>query len=168
MLSCKKEHDESDDYAIISVVLNSAFGSESDEENRLYWIDETKEYHTLLLLNHTNLREFDIQIIDDYFKFGEVSGFSIDDFNKKHKWNIEKIKNYKRYRLEEIADQDLRSPYIGMVQISSISYNQNFDSAIVYISFLCAGNGDCGFSGIFHLKKDENWVIQKEEELSVS
>ncbi|MBL7472077.1 hypothetical protein [Robertkochia sediminum] len=167
-LSCKKKHHESDDYEILSAVLNYAFGNESDLENGQGWIDETKEYHSLLLLNHTNLRSFDIESIDAYLTLREISEFTIEDFKLKHRWNIEKIKDYKRYRLVAESDQNIRSPYIGMVQISSISYNQNFDKAIIYISFLCAGNGDCGFSSILHLKKDKNWVIEKEEILSVS
>ncbi len=168
ILGCKKDVDESSDYAIISAVLNSAFGNESDDENGLGWIDTTKEYNSLLLLNHTNLRQSDIQIINDYLEYQNIAGFSIEDFKNKHKWDIEKIKDYNRYQLEVLNDQDIKSPYIGMAQISSISYNQTYDGAIIFVSFLCAGSGDCGFGKIYHLKKEDKWKIEKEEILEVS
>ena len=163
--TCKSKNHESDDYEILSAILNSSFGNESDEENGLYWIDETKDYHSLLLLNHTKLIEPDLGMINIYLTFGDVSGFSINDFKKKHRWDIEKINDFNRYTLEVKTNQNIKTPYIGMVQISAISYNKNMDEAIVYTSFLCAGNGDCGVGLLFHLKKQGNWVVIKTNEL---
>ncbi|MGS2765142.1 hypothetical protein [Sinomicrobium sp. M5D2P9] len=167
-LACKKEHNEADDYEILSAVLNFSYDNESDEANGLYWIDTAKEYHSLLVLNHTNVIEFDLEVIDSYLTFGNFTEFSINDFKKKHKWDLKKIKGFDRYTLETMADQNVKSPYIGMVQISAISYNKNLDRAVVYTSFLCAGNGDCGAGMIFHLKKEEKWIVEEARELWVA
>jgi len=164
-LTCKSKNHESDDYQILSAVLNSSFGNESDEENGLYWIDETKNYHSLLLLNHTNLIEPDLEMINIHLTFGNVPGFSLNDFKKKHRWDIEKINDFNRYTLEVKTNQKIKTPYIGMVQISAISYNKNMDEAIVYTSFLCAGNGECGVGLLFHLKKRGKWVVTETDEL---
>lgn len=164
-LTCKSKNHESDDYEILSSVLNFSFGNESDDENGIYWIDETKEYHSLLLLNHTSLVEPDLAMINSYLTFGNFSGFSINDFKKKHRWDIEKINDFKRYTLEVKTNQNIKTPYIGKVQISAISYNKNMDEALVYTSFLCAGNGACGAGLIFHLKKEDKWVVAEMDEL---
>ncbi len=163
-LTCKSENHKSDDYEIISVVLNFSFGNESDDENGIYRIDETKEYHSLLLLNHTSLMESDLELINSYLTFGNVSGHSINDFKKKHRWDIEKINDFKRYTLEIKTNQNIETPYIGKMQISAISYNKNMDEALVYTSFLCAGKGACGVGLIFHLKKDGKWVVAEIDE----
>lgn len=166
--SCKLEVTETDNYEIISEVLNHSLGHKSDDENGLGWIDETQEYQSLLVLNHTNLRETDIESIKGYLTFLEIPEFSINDFKVKQKWDITKIKKFDRYELEVMGDQNVKSPYIGMIQISSISYNDEFDEAIVYTSFLCAGNGDCGEGLIFHLQKNEKWTIEKVDVLWVA
>lgn len=164
-LTCNSKNHESDDYEILSAVLNSSFGNESDKENGLYRIDETKDYHSLLLLNHTKLIEPDFEMINIHFSIGNVSDFSINDFKKKHKWDIEKINDFHSYTLEVKTNQNIKTPYIGRVQISAISYNKNMDEAIVYTSFLCAGNGNCGVGILFHLKKQGKWFVSEIDEL---
>ncbi|MCF8714478.1 hypothetical protein JM658_06495 [Joostella atrarenae] len=166
--SCKLEVKEKDNYEIISEVLNHSLGHRSDDENGLGWIDESQEYQSLLVLNHTNLRESDIEDIKGYLTFHELSEFSTDDFRAKQKWDITKIKNFDRYELQVLRDQDVKSPHIGMIQISSISYNEKYDEAIVYTSFICAGSGDCGEGLIFHLQKNKKWTIEKVDVLWVS
>tara|TARA_R110000868_G_scaffold409192_1_gene694312 strand:- start:73 stop:648 length:576 start_codon:yes stop_codon:yes gene_type:complete len=168
--SCKKKYTELDNYEIISAVLNSELGKETDLENGSYWIDESKEYNSLLFLNHTYLNEFDLQMIQSRLNneyYPEFHEFDIDDFKKGREWNIKNIKNYNRFKLVVKTDQPIKSPFIGLFQISSISYNQTSDKAIVFCSFLCAGSGDCGGSMIYYLTRKLKWEVEKVETLEV-
>lgn len=166
--SCNQTSNELDEYNIISKILDYSYGHETNDENGLSWVELSKPYHSLLILNHTNLREFDFKILTEYYNQNKLKDFSIVDLKTKKKRNINKIKGFKRYKLEEMADQPINSPYIGMVQISSICFNKKVDEAIVYTSFLCAGNGDCGEGLIYHLKKSDKWEIYKVENLWVA
>jgi hypothetical protein len=132
-----------EEYRIISEILNYSYGHETDEENGLSWIDLSKPYSSLLVLNHTSLIESDVQSLKDYLTFNNLADFSIEDFRTYKEWDVEKIEDFKRYKLEVKTTQSVSSPFIGMIQISSISYNEEFNEAIVYTSFLCAGCGDC-------------------------
>jgi hypothetical protein len=157
-----------EDYRIISEILNYSYGHETDEENGLSWIDLSKPYSSLLVLNHTSLIESDVQSLKDYLKLNNLVDFSIEDFRTYKEWDVEKIEDFKRYKLEVKTTQSVSRPFIGMIQISSIIYNERFNEAIVYTSFLCAGNGDCGEGLIFHLQKNEKWTVEKEEVLWVA
>ncbi|TPV31165.1 hypothetical protein FJ651_15375 [Paucihalobacter ruber] len=168
IVSCVSKSNEVAEYEIISEVLNHSYGNETDNENGLNWIDTSKPYKSLLILNHTNLIEVDLEIINQYLTFNNITDFSIDDFNEKRDWDVSQIKGYKRYKLEIMKNQSVESPHIGMVQISAISFNKEYNKALVYTSFFCAGNGDCGEGLIFHLTKDNNWKIEKVEIMWVS
>lgn len=168
LFSCNQKSHELEEYKIISEILNYSYGHEKDDLNGRGWIDLTKPYHSLLFLNHTNLKKIDLEALTLYLNNNELKGFSIEDFKTRKKWDILKIKGFKRYKLEIMANQPIKSPYIGMVQISSMSFNKEINNAIVYSSFLCAGNGDCAAGLIYHLKKSDKWEIKKVEILLVS
>lgn len=168
VLGCKSEPNEIEQYQIVNEVLNHSFGHTTDDENGLGWIDLSKTYDSLLVLNHTRLRESDIQSLNDYITYHNLTDFSIKDFQTYKEWDIERISDFNRYELVVMTDQSVSSPYIGMVQISAIGFNSKFNEAIVYTSFLCAGNGDCGADILYHLKKNDKWKIVKVETLSVS
>ncbi|MBO0321656.1 hypothetical protein J0X14_05065 [Muricauda sp. CAU 1633] len=168
LFGCTSDSTESDEYQIISEVLNHSFGHQKDDSNGLGWVDLSKTYSSLLVLNHTRLRESDIQLLSNYISYNNLTDFSIKDFQEYKEWDIEKIIDFNRYELEIMTDQSISSPYIGMVQISSVVFNMKLNEALIYTSFLCTGNGDCGADIVYHLKKEEKWKIVKVETLSVS
>ncbi|MDY8137502.1 hypothetical protein [Aquimarina sp. 2201CG5-10] len=165
LFSCNSKSNELEEYIIISEIINHSYGKKSDDENRLGWIDSTKTYNSLLVLDHTNLREFDLETLNQYLIFNNLKDFSIEDFKVKKKWDMTKIKEFNRYKLEVMNGQSIKSPYIGMIQISSISFNKEINKAIVYTSFLCSGNADCGEGLVYHLKKGNKWEVKKVESL---
>ena len=166
LFSCKPVLNESEEYQIISEILNHSYGHETDDENGLGWIDTSKSYNSLRVRNHTNLRELDIEILNDYLNFNNLSDFAIEDFQKYREWDIKKIKDYYRYLLETDTDKGNESRYIGSIQFSSISFNKDLDHAIIYTTYYCGG--ECGEGLVFRLIKTDKWTVEKVETLWVS
>jgi hypothetical protein len=165
LCSCSSEPTEEDKYQIITEILNYTYGHDTDDENGLGWVDLSQSYTSLKVINHTNLREIDIEIIKDYLEFNNISDYSIEDFTVYWDLDINKITNYERYRLETEKEQK-DSNQIGVIQFSSISFKKDFKEAIVYTSFYCGG--ECGEGQVFHLEKKDKWKIKKAETLWVS
>ena len=166
LFACSTEPNESEEYQIISEVLNHSYAYETDDKNGLGWVDLSKPYDALRVLNHTNFGSVDIESLNDYLNFNELNEFSIEELMKYREWDIQKIKGYDRYRLETDSNKKDTSHYIGTIQFSSISFNEECEKAIIYTSYYCGG--ECGEGLIFHLVKNDKWEIEKVETMWVS
>ena len=166
LFTCNPVLNESEEYQIISEILNHSYGHETDDENGLGWVDTSESYNSLRVRNHTNLRELDINILNDYLNFNNLSEFAIEDFKKYKEWDVKKIKEYNRYRLENDSDKKNDSRYIGTIQFSSIIFNKDLDKALIYTVYSCGG--ECGEGLVFLFTKTDKWKIVKVENLWVS
>lgn len=159
------QNSNKDEYEIVSKILSKSYGHESNELNGLGWMNDGQDYTSILLLNHTVLKDWDMKLIREYIERNQINEFDLIEFQIRNSWDINKIQGFSRYKIEELNKQNNHSQYIGLVQISNIVFAENKNNAIVYTSFLCAENGDCGIGQIFHLVKNNNWEIVKIEEL---
>ena len=165
-ISCNEELNETEEYQIITEILNHSYSYETDMENGLGWVDSSKSYNALRVLNHTNLIKSDIETLRGYLNFNNLSEFSVEELQIYREWDIKKIEGYTRFQLETDYDKKEDSNYIGTIQFSSISLNQDLDKAIIYTSFYCGG--ECGEGLVFHFSKTDKWKIEKVEILWVS
>ncbi len=156
---------EKNDYKIISVVLNHEFDPEY--RHGLSAEDTSEIYQSVLIKDHNKLTDLDYKIIEDYLINVDNPDFSIEDFQTNQIWDIGKIKDFETYKLEVLEGQNIISPYIGVLQISSISYNKSLDKALVYTYFFCGAKCESGY--IYRLVKENNgWRIENREVLLVS
>ncbi|XLS28616.1 hypothetical protein ACJD0Z_15625 [Flavobacteriaceae bacterium M23B6Z8] len=167
LVSCEKETRETDDYQIITSILNASFSKETDQENRKFCENSDASYGSLLLEQETTLKPDIYRAIENHIKNEQLTDFSITDFKTSTFWDIKKITGYQRYRLKAFTSQSLTAPYIGKLKTSNISYNPTFDKALVYVAFYCSDDSHCGFSTLYQLKKEEKWIFEKETILSV-
>ena len=98
--------------------------------------------------------------------YPQINSSLLKDLNKKIKIDINKIKGYYRYQLIDLCNDKNKKEVIGTVTFSSISYSENYKKAIFFVKYLCGGH--CGFGKLFYLKKEQKWLIEKEEEVYVS